>query len=327
MEQRNHSIFTIKGISDLPDLQAPIFLLVLLIYLLTLGGNLTILLLVCLDRRLHNPMYFFLANLSTLDVSSTTVTLHKVLATFITGDNTISFSGCMTHVYFFMALECTELLVLSAMSYDRYVAICQPLHYHTIMNRTVCCVLAVTCWLSGFLEVIPHTSEIANFSCYNSYEINHFFCDVLPLMKITCSDTSLLKLLIVTEGVFISGLIPLIITLAPYGFIIQAILKMKLSTGRYKAFYTCSSHITVVTLLYTTLYCLYLTPTSETNLTSRKLFSLFNTAAVPMFNPLIYSLMNKDVKQAVRRQLDSLNGKFIQSRIANAHKSRKDGQR
>ncbi|XP_053330099.1 olfactory receptor 6C74-like [Spea bombifrons] len=311
--QGNRTHFIIKGISDVPELQLPLFLLVLLIYLITLGGNLTILLLVCLDRHLRTPMYFFLGNLSMLDISSTTVTLHKILATFVTGDKSVSFSECMAHVYFFMALQCTELLVLAAMSYDRYVAICHPLHYHMVMSHGVCSLLATGCWVSGFLEVIPHTSVISNFSCYASHEINHFFCDVLPLMRISCSDTSLLKLLIVTEGVFVSGLIPLSLTLIPYVFIILAVLKIPTNIGRRKAFYTCSSHITVVVLLYTTLYCLYLTPSSKNPLDSHKLFSLFNTAVVPMLNPLIYSLKNKDVKSSIKRRLHSISCRLFPS--------------
>ncbi|KAM4696261.1 olfactory receptor 6C1-like [Rhinophrynus dorsalis] len=312
MEQGNHTeviYFIIKGISDLPKLQVPIFLLVLFIYLIAIGGNMTILLLAGMDSRLHSPMYFFLGNLSILDMFSVTVTLHKVLASFITGNKHLSFSECIVQVYFFMALECTELLILAAMSLDRFVAICNPLHYHLVMNTRSCALLAIVCWVLGFVEVIPHTFILANFSCYTSNEINHFFCDVVPLMKISCSDTSLLKLWIITEGVFVSGLLPLSLTFTPYIFIIRAILKIQSGSGRHKAFYTCSSHITVVFILYVTLYCLYLTPPSENTMDSHKMFSLFNTAAVPLLNPLIYSLKNKDVKSAMKRQLHVLYSK------------------
>ncbi|XP_075042066.1 olfactory receptor 8G1-like [Mixophyes fleayi] len=314
MDEINQTVsyFFIQGISELPELKLPIFLLVLLLYLSTLGGNMTILLLVFRDHHLHTPMYFFLGNLSILDISSTTVTLHKSLTKFVTGNSIVSFAECMAHAYFFMALECTELLILAAMSYDRYVAICNPLHYHMVMSHKICVLLAFICWMSGFLEVIPHTCILSKFSCYTSNYVNHFFCDVLPLMKLSCSDISLLKLWIATEGVFISGLIPLLMTVMPYIFIILAILKISSSTGRRKAFYTCSSHLTVVILLYVTLYCLYLSPTSENSLDSHKLFSLFNTAAVPLLNPLIYSLKNKDVKSASKRLLQSLRANFNQ---------------
>ncbi|KAG8552791.1 hypothetical protein GDO81_003066 [Engystomops pustulosus] len=306
MKNKTVKYFIIKGISDLPELQVPVFFLVLLLYLITLGGNLTILLLVCRERQLHTPMYFFLGNLSVLDISSTTLTLHKSLTSFVTGDKIVSFVECMAHAYFFMALECTELLILGAMSYDRYVAVCDPLHYHMVMSYTVCFTLAAMCWVCGFVEVIPHTFILSNFTCYTSNVINHFFCDVLPLMTISCSDVSTLKLWIVTEGVFVSGLIPLSMTVIPYIFIILAILKIKTNHGRRKAFYTCSSHLTIVVLLYVTLYCLYLSPTSENTLGSHKIFSLFNTAAVPLLNPIIYSLKNKEVKSAMKKLLNLL---------------------
>ncbi|XP_017952458.2 olfactory receptor 5B21-like isoform X1 [Xenopus tropicalis] len=326
MEAENYTavpFFIIKGISDNPKFQAPIFILVLLIYLFAVGGNIGILFLVGMDSKLHNPMYFFLGNLSVLDISSITVTLHKTLAIFLTGNKTLSFPGCITQVYFFMALECTELLILAAMSLDRYAAICNPLHYPMIMNPRTCAFLASVCWVLGFIEVIPHAVITNNLSCYTSNEINHFFCDVLPLMKISCSDTSLLKLWIVTEGVFVSGVVPLVTTLVPYIFIIRAILKVRSTSGRQKAFYTCSSHVTLVIVLYLTLYCLYLTPSSENTLDSHKLFSLFNTAAVPILNPLIYSLKNKDVKSAVKRQLHYLYCKMIYPLTLNFKKCEK----
>ncbi|XP_069800175.1 olfactory receptor 5AR1-like [Dendropsophus ebraccatus] len=314
MDKRNQTVtyFIIKGISELPELQVPVFILVLLLYLSTLFGNVIILVLVCRERQLHTPMYFFLSNLSILDMSSTTVTLQKTLTTFVTGGKFVSFVGCMAHVYFFMALECTELLILGIMSYDRYMAVCNPLHYQMIMSYRLCVLLAAICWMAGFVEVIPHTSILSHFSCYTTNVINHFFCDVLPLMKISCSDVSLLKLWIMTEGVFVSGLIPLFMTVIPYIFIISAILKIRTSTGRRKAFYTCSSHLTIVVLLYVTLYCLYLSPASENSLDSHKLFSLFNTAAVPLLNPIIYSLKNKEVKTATKKLLSSLYAKLKQ---------------
>ncbi|KAM4641891.1 olfactory receptor 8G1-like [Discoglossus pictus] len=223
MDQKNLTLlnyFVMKGISDIPELQTPIFLLVLLIYLIILGGNLTILLLICLDPPLHTPMYFFLGNLSLLDMSSATVTLHSTLVAFVTGDNTVSF--------------------------------------------------------------------------------------LVPLMKLSCSEISVLEMLILTEGMFINLLTPSSLTFISYVFIIGTILKIRSSTGRSKAFYTCSSHLTVVLLLYMTLFCQYIRPISTDSLESNKLFSLFNTALVPMLNPLIYSLKNKDVKSALRRQLNLL---------------------
>ncbi|KAM4641721.1 LOW QUALITY PROTEIN: olfactory receptor 5V1-like [Discoglossus pictus] len=296
--QTSATYFIIKGISDVFDLQAPIFLLVLLIYLLTLGGNVTILLLVCLDHHLHTPMYFFLGNLSVVDITSTTVTLHKILISYISGDKTISFLGCMIQSYIFGTLICNELLIMTAMSYDRYVAICNPLRYHMVISHRFCSLLATICWMLGFLEIAPHVVLISSFSFTNSNEINHFLCDILPLLKLTCSDTTLLQLVLFLTVLFhVSFCFSL--TFVPYVFIITTILKIRSSTGRRKAF----SHLTVIILLYITLICQYLKPTSENSLESDKLFSLFNTAAVPVLNPLIYSLKNKDVKSALQRRL------------------------
>ncbi|KAM4641869.1 olfactory receptor 8D1-like [Discoglossus pictus] len=304
--QTNQSIvthFIIKGISDVQDFQAPIFLLVLLIYLLTLGGNMSILLLICLDPHLHTPMYFFLGNLSILDMSCSTITLHKALVIFVTGDKTVSYINCMAQLYIFSCLACDELLILTAMSYDRYMAICNPLHYPLVMNHTVCALLALVCWVLGFLEVIPYVVLLSGFSCYRSNIINHFFCDLVPIVNISCSDTSVLETLMLIEGLLLLSLTPFLLTFISYFFIIITIMKIKSSYGRSKAFYTCSSHLTVVVLLYVTLVCQYLRPTTKDSLESNKLFSLFNTAAVPMLNPLIYSLRNKDVTSALRRSL------------------------
>ncbi|KAM4641840.1 olfactory receptor 8D1-like [Discoglossus pictus] len=302
MNSTNHSMvtyFILKGIVDVPDLQFPIFLLVLLIYLITLGGNTTILLVVCLESQLHTPMYFFLGNLSIMDMSSITTTLHKVLTSFISGNNTISVPCCITQFYVFASLINGELLLLTAMSYDRYVAICNPLRYHMVMNFRICLLLAIVCWFWSFTETIPLLITLSGFTCYMSKEINHFFCDVLPLIQITCNDTSLLELLCFIISAFHST-IPSLFTFIPYIFIITTILKMHSSTGRRKAFYTCSSHLTVVVLLYASLISQYLVPNS---MEANKLFSLFNTAAVPMLNPLIYSLKNKAVNSALRHRL------------------------
>ncbi|KAM4641730.1 olfactory receptor 6C1-like [Discoglossus pictus] len=303
MDEENRTsvtYFIIKGISDVPELQTPIFLLILLIYLTTLCGNMTIVLLVCLDSHLHTPMYFFLGNLSFMDMSSTTASLHHVLISFITGDCTISFGACIGQISFFASLTGDELMLLTAMSYDRYVAICNPLRYQMVMSRRVCVLLAIVCWLLGFIENIPFLM-LLSISCYRSNIINHFFCDFVPLTKITCSETLIMKVFIFTVGLFGPFLIPFCLTFISYVFIITTILRMRTSTGRRKAFNTCSSHLTVVILLYVILICQYIKPSTMESLESNKLFSLFNTAAVPILNPIIYSLKNKDVKSSFRR--------------------------
>ncbi|KAM4642059.1 olfactory receptor 5AR1-like [Discoglossus pictus] len=308
MDQTNHtmvSYFIIKGITDVPKLQAAIFLLVLFIYLMTLGGNITILHLTHQDPRLHTPMYFFLGNLSLMDIAYTTVTLHKVLIIFISGNKTVSCIACFSQFYVFASLTADELLILTAMSYDRYVAICNPMHYHMVMSHKVCAILAIFCWVCGFIEIIPFLVLFSDISCYKSNVINHFFCDFVPLVKLSCSDTSALETLMFTEGFFLSILTPFVLTFISYVCIIITILKIRSSIGRRKAFYTCSSHLTVVILLYVTLNLQYIRPSSSNSLDSNKLFSLFNTAAVPLLNPLIYSLKNKDMKAALRHRLRS----------------------
>ncbi|XP_018421030.1 PREDICTED: olfactory receptor 145-like [Nanorana parkeri] len=306
MDQSNASAvkyFIIAGMSDLPVLRLLIFLLVLIIYLITVSGNLTILVLVCLDHHLHTPMYFFLANLSILDISCSTITLHKILVSFISGNNIVSVVGCLIQIYMFFSMTCNELMILSAMGYDRYVAICNPLHYHTVMNPRVCAFLATVCWLFSFSENIPTLIQLCQLTCYKSNVINHFFCDVVPVTKLSCSDTFFLELYMLVVGSFIAGFFPFVLTFISYIYIIMAIRKIRTSTGRHKAFYTCSSHLTVVILLYSTLIFQYLRPHSMVSVNTNKLFSLFNTAAIPILNPLIYSLKNKDVKDALRRCL------------------------
>ncbi|KAG9478099.1 hypothetical protein GDO78_013219 [Eleutherodactylus coqui] len=283
-------------------LQLLTFLLVLLIYVIILAGNITIFIVVCLDSRLHTPMYFFLCNLSMLDISSSTVTLHKVLSSFLSGDKTISACVCISQAFIFISLLGNELVMLTAMSYDRYVAVCNPLRYSSIMDPGLCAALATICWVFGFVESAPVFILIYRFSCYKSNIINHFFCDLLPIMKLSCSDTSLSNLLIFISGLF-QCMFPFLFTFIPYIFIILAILKINSSSGKHKAFYTCSSHLTVVILLYVTLICQYMRPVSLDSLESSKLYSLFNTAALPMVNALIYSLKNKDIRSRKRQGL------------------------
>ncbi|XP_044124840.1 olfactory receptor 146-like [Bufo gargarizans] len=304
MSSSNHTLvmfFFLTGISNIPELQLPVFLLVFLSYLITLVGNITIFLLVCLDHHLHTPMYFFLCNLSILDMSSSTVTMHRIFVNFITGDTTISFFACMTQMYIFASLTSDELLLLTIMSYDRYMAICSPLRYHTVMCLKFCSKLTAFCWVVGFLQVLPLVVMLSRITCFKTTEINHFFCDIMPLIRLPCEDISTLELYNFINGLILA-VFPFFLTFIPYIFIVIAILKIRSSTGRRKTFYTCSSHLTVIILLYTSLVCQYLQPDSMVSKGSNKLYSLFNTAAVPMLNPLIYSLKNKDVKEALKRR-------------------------
>lgn len=295
--------FIVIGFSDHPILQPIISFMVLFIYLVTIGGNMMILLLVIQDHRLYTPMYFFLCNLSILDMCCSSNNLHNILISFISGDHTISVFGCLIQIFIFLSLTCAELLILAAMSYDRYVAICKPLYYNMIMTYPICTLLAILCWVLGAIESIPIFLQLLKLTCYRSNTINHFFCDIMPVMKLTCSDTTFLDFYILTFGVLVSAFSPFLLTVISYAFIIVTILNINSTTGRQKAFYTCSSHLTVFLLLYTTLAIQYMRPHSLINLDSNKLISLFNTAAVPLLNPLIYSLKNKDVKASFSRKV------------------------
>ncbi|XP_063794683.1 olfactory receptor 6C74-like [Pseudophryne corroboree] len=290
--------FVLTGVSDVPKVRVAVFLFVLITYVITLGGNVTIMSLILLDYVLHTPMYFFLSNLSCLDILYTSITLNRILFSYVSGDKTIAFSDCMVNLYCFMSLAGSEILILTAMSYDRYVAICNPLHYQMFMSRRVCIMLSALCWGLGFLEMSPFTYMVYRFSCYTSNVINHFFCDIMALVKLSCSDTSLLEkslLIVAAEG----AIIPFLLIIISYINIIHAILKISSATGSRKAFYTCSSHLTVVSLYFATACSLYLRPPSMITLDSDKLISLVYTAVVPMLNPLIYSLKNKEVKVAL----------------------------
>ncbi|KAG8589167.1 hypothetical protein GDO81_006287 [Engystomops pustulosus] len=282
--------FILRGISDVPEVQVLIFLLVLIIYLLCLGGNLIILLLFCLDVHLHTPMYFFLSNLSVIDISSSTTTLHRIFI-FTTHKHKISTSACMTQLCIFCALTSNEISVLAAMSYDRYVAICRALYYHSIMSRRLCGLLASVSWGFGITEMLPISVFISKFTCY-----------LFPIREITCSDTTLFDLYILIFG-NMTVFVLILLTITPYVFIISSILRIRSSAGRRKAFYTCSSHIMVVVIFYSSIVLQYIVTISGSNTGSNKIFSLLNTAVVPMMNPLIYSLKNNDVKSAPNRKL------------------------
>ncbi|CAJ0967903.1 unnamed protein product [Ranitomeya imitator] len=291
--------FILEGFSDSSELHLMVFVAVLFVYLIVLGGNMMILILIGLEHHLHTPMYFFLANLSIIDISFTTSMLFKIFTSFLTRDKTISFQGCMIQSFMAGSFTIHELHILTAMSYDRYVAICIPLRYQLVMNKRTCVVLASLCWILGFLFICPHTLLLSGFSCYTSIEVNHFLCDIILLMKMTCSDTSVLEILFFIEGWFLFTIFPFLLTFVPYIFIIFAILKIHTTMGRSKAFYTCSSHLTIVTLLYSINIIQYMIPS---NLDYKKLYTLINTVVVPLLNPLIYSLKNKDMKNALRRR-------------------------
>nr|XP_033780528.1 olfactory receptor 1019-like [Geotrypetes seraphini] len=294
--------FIILGFPEFPELQIPLFLLFLVIYLIILMGNLTIITVTCLDPHLHTPMYFFLCNLSFLDISYTSVTVPKLLDIFLRKRRHISAAGCFTQMHFFTSSLCIEYVLLTVMAYDRYVAICHPLRYTLIMNERICVLMAVNTWIFGCLAAATHTVLVSGLFYCGSNEINHFFCDLSALLKLSCTSTSTIENLTYLIGVFIT--MPcLISTLVSYVYIISAILRIRSSEGRRKAFSTCSSHLSVVILYYGTLLFSYVRPTSTQSLNQNKTIALLYNVLVPMFNPLIYSLNNKAVKNTLRKVL------------------------
>ncbi|XP_030042366.1 olfactory receptor 1019-like [Microcaecilia unicolor] len=297
------SRFILLGFSDLPELQPFISLGLFLLYLITVSGNLLIITAVCLSSRLHKPMYFFLCNLSFLDLCCTSITIPKMIACLLTGNNVITFTECVTQLYFFLSFTSTEFFLLSAMSYDRYVAICNPLRYALIMNKRICILLAAASWITGFLDIVPYMVFISRLVFCHDNIINHFFCDIPPLMELACNGIQSFQLTIFVEGIFM-GFIPFMMTLSSYTYIIAAILKIRSSQGRHKAFSTCSSHLTVVILFYGTVICMYMRPSSLQSPDQDKFFSLLYMAVIPMLNPIIYSLRNTDVKSALKKLFD-----------------------
>ncbi|CAM5157995.1 unnamed protein product, partial [Eretmochelys imbricata] len=292
--------FLLLGFGELPDLQILLFLIFLVMYMATVTGNTLIVVLIVADQHLHTPMYFFLGNLSCLETCYTSTIMPWMLASLLTGDRTISVSGCITQLYFFGSLAGTECYLLAAMSYDRYLAICKPLHYSTLMNTRFCLHLAAGSWLNGFLALIILVLFLSLLIFCGPNEIDYFYCDPLPLIELSCSDTHQVILVdFILSCVF--TLPPFLLTLTSYMCIIATILRIPSTTGRQKAFSTCSSHLIVVTIFYGTLIIVYLLPKHDTLRDLNKVLSLCYTVLTPLVNPLIYSLRNREVKEALSK--------------------------
>ncbi|XP_063289861.1 olfactory receptor 5AR1-like [Pelobates fuscus] len=245
-------------------------------------------------------MYIFLCNLSFIDISYTSTILPKLLDMVLTQCKTISFLECFIQVYFFMSFACTEFLLLAAMAYDRYVAICHPLRYSILMSPKRCAYLLLAVWIAGFLDPVIHTSFIVNLSFCSSYNIDHFYCDVSPLLTITCSDTFTISIWNYINGTLI-GISSFTYTLVSYVFIITAILNIQSAGGRRKAFSTCASHMTSVIIFYGTMISMYIRPTSTYSPQQDKFFALLYVVCIPMLNPLIYTLKNKDFHHVFKK--------------------------
>ncbi|XP_067411447.1 olfactory receptor 10A7-like [Emydura macquarii macquarii] len=292
--------FILQGFGTLPELQILLFLLFLVIYIATMAGNILIMVLVVTDQHLHTPMYFFLGNLSCLETCYTSTVLPRMLASLLSGDRTISFSGCITQYYFFCSMLSTECLLLSVMSYDRYLAIVKPLHYTARMSGRSCLHLTVDSWVGGFLASSIATVSISQLNFCGPNSIDHFFCDFIPLVKLSCNDPQLMEILAFILC-FIFSLVPFLLTVISYIRIITTILRIPSTTGRQKAFSTCSSHLIVVSIYYGTLLLVYMFPTAHMLGDFKKVLSIVYTVLTPLVNPLIYTLRNKEVKGALRK--------------------------
>ncbi|XP_078507318.1 olfactory receptor 5V1-like [Lissotriton helveticus] len=293
-------VFMIVGFSDLPRLQVPLFVLFSLIYALTLAGNLLIMAIIYSSPNMHSPMYFFLVNLSFIDISYTTVIFPPMLINFFLAGTYISLTECLLQAYFFMFVLSTEVVLLTVMAYDRYMAICNPLHYMVNMKKTVCIRLVAGCWAIGFLDALPHTVLISGLSFCGSHTINHFFCDVAALMKISCSNTDNIEILTYILGAIVT-MTSFILIIISYVNIASSILQIRSKGGRHKAVSTCASHLTVVILFYASLSSTYMRPTTTYSMKENKILSLSYVAVTPLCNPIIYTLKNTEFKHALWR--------------------------
>ncbi|XP_074083800.1 olfactory receptor 5B2-like [Macrotis lagotis] len=301
MENRSEVYeFILAGLTDAPKLQVPLFIMFTFIYLITLVGNLGIVVLISWDSHLHTPMYFFLSNLSLVDFGYSSAVTPKVMAGLLMGDKVISYNGCATQIFFFVAFATVESFLLAAMSYDRHAAVCKPLHYTTTMTSTVCAYLASGAYICGFLNSSIVTGDTFSLSFCRSNMVHHFFCDVPPLLVITCSDIHSTEMLIFLLGIF-TVFFPLLVILTSYLFIFIAILRIHSAEGRQKAFSTCASHLTAVSIFYGTIIFMYFQPSSSHSMDTDKMASVFYTMVIPMLNPLVYSLRNKEVKSAFQK--------------------------
>ncbi|KAM8814000.1 olfactory receptor 5B3-like [Rhynchonycteris naso] len=289
--------FILLGLTNDPELQVPLFVMFTLIYLITLIGNLGIILLILLDSRLLTPMYFFLGNLSLVDLCYSSAVTPTVMAGFLLGDKVISYNACAAQMFFFVAFATVENYLLSSMAYDRYAAVCRPLHYTTTMTTGVCARLAIGSYVFGFLNSSIHIGDTFSLSFCESNVVHHFFCDVPAVMILSCSDRHLSELVLVYVVSF-NTFFALLVILISYIFIFITILKMQSSSGFQKALSTCASHLTAVSIFYGTGIFMYLQPSSSRSMDTDKMASMFYAMIIPMLNPLVYSLRNKEVKSA-----------------------------
>ncbi|XP_078496712.1 olfactory receptor 11L1-like [Lissotriton helveticus] len=294
--------FQLLGFQVLPELQTLIFLIFLILYTLTVSGNVMIVLIVYTNNRLHSPMYFFLGNLSFLEIWYTTNFVPTLLGSLLVEGSTLSFRTCITQCCIFGWLVSTECFLLTIMAYDRYVAICNPFHYHTVMSQWLCIQLVVSAWMAGLINTSVTGFLLGGLKFIGKYKVEHFFCDLTSLLQATCSDTTLVEMEIFIMSIIVLS-IPLTLIIVSYAYIIVAILRIPSLTGRQKAFSTCSSHLAVVITYFLTLTVIYMVPTRGHSFNLNKALSLLYTVVTPMANPIIYTFRNKEMKEALRKAI------------------------
>ncbi|XP_070281182.1 olfactory receptor 6V1-like [Myotis yumanensis] len=290
--------FVLLGFSHLHEFQILLFAFILLIYVLTLLGNLTIISLTCLDSRLHSPMYFFLCNFSFMEVLVTSTVVPRMLADLLSTHKTMSLAECLSQSFFYFSLGSTNFLILTVMAFDRYVAICRPLHYPTIMNSSVCVKLVVLCWVVGFLSIVSPTLQKTRLWFCGPNVIDHYFCDSAPLLKLSCSDTRHIEFM----DFFLSLLFVLatmLLIVVSYVLIVAAVLHIPSSSGRRKAFSTCASHLTVVVLGYGSAIFIYVRPGKGHSTHLNKVVALVTAVVTPFLNPFIFTFRNEKVKEVI----------------------------
>ena len=298
MEQKNGSSFTgfiLLGFSDRPQLELILLVILLIFYIFTLLGNTSIIALSYLDPRLHTPMYFFLSNLSFLDMCYTTSIVPQLLFNLSRADKSISFGGCVVQMYISLALGGTECILLGIMAFDRYAAVCRPLHYTVIMHPRLCALMASASWITGFVNSLLQTVLIFLLPRCGRNKLDHFFCEIPPFLKLACVDTTM-NVYVTFFGSVVILLTPVSLIMFSYGRIVRAVLRIKSTAGQRKAFGTCGSHLTVVSLFFGTAIYVYFQPSSSDSQDQDKFMSLFYTVIIPMTNPLICTLRNRDVK-------------------------------
>ncbi|XP_003761037.1 olfactory receptor 1361-like [Sarcophilus harrisii] len=297
--QTSISEFILMGLSNKPEQERLLFFLFLIMYLVTMLWNLLIILAIRTDSHLHTPMYFFLSNLSLVDICFTSSTVPKMLVNYISGNNSISYIACLTQMFFFIWFGGMDSVILASMAYDRYVAICAPLHYTMIMTQKVCASLVAVCWCWACIDALIHTVSLTRLSFCGHNEISHFFCDLITITRLACSDTSFNDLMVYTVG-GLTTVMPFIGILISYTRIFIAVLKIPSTHGKKKAFNTCGSHLAAVCLFYGTIIEIYFNPTSTHTAQKDTASTVMYTVVTPMLNPFIYSVRNNDMKRALR---------------------------